>query len=90
MSTKKASDKDRGVIINLADKAHIIAHSNDGLRGGINLSSFGLTDDDLDSIHNLMLLCKDHHKIVDDYPEKFPADKLFKIKKDHEDGIKRS
>lgn len=82
-------EEDRGVIINLADKAHIIAHSDDGPRGGINLSHFGLTADDLDSINNLMLLCKNHHKIVDDCPEKFPADRLFKLKNDHASSIKR-
>lgn len=82
-------EEDRGVIINVADKAHIIAHSDDGPRGGVNLSSFGLNAEDLDGIRNLMLLCKNHHKIVDDYPKKFPADKLFKIKKDHESSIKQ-
>ncbi|NMC36278.1 hypothetical protein GYA49_04510 [Candidatus Beckwithbacteria bacterium] len=39
---------------------------------------------------NLILLCRDHHKIIDDLPEKYPIEKLEKIKLDHESQRVRS
>ncbi|HML34997.1 SAVED domain-containing protein [Sporomusa sphaeroides] len=81
-------EEDGGLVINLADKAHIIAHSAQGPRGEISLSKFNLTDEDLDGIRNLMLLCKDHHKIVDACPEKYSAEMLFECKKNHEARVK--
>lgn len=44
----------------------------------------GLTDDKLHGIENLILLCAKHHKIVDDHPDQYHADRLRKIKADHE------
>lgn len=36
------------------------------------------------NIDNLILLCKKHHKIVDDHPEEYPAQQLKQMKVDHE------
>jgi hypothetical protein len=44
---------------NFADMAHIIGASNDGPRGGDNSSKLAK------DIENLMLLCKEHHRLVD-------------------------
>lgn len=74
--------------INLADKAHILAHSTEGPRGERSLAEYSLTEADLYGINNLMLLCKEHHKTIDDEPEAWPPDRLFKIKKDHENDIR--
>ncbi len=38
----------------------------------------------LDTPSNLILLCRVHHKVVDDQHETFPASKLEKLKSDHE------
>lgn len=43
-----------------------------------------LSDEEINSIENLILLCSPHHKIVDDGPDEFDADRLRQMKKDHE------
>ena len=85
---KKLIFEDSRVYINIADKAHIIAHSGDGPRGEFSLKNYSLSEEDLDSIRNLVLLCKDHHHIVDTNPKEWTAEKLFKIKHDHETQIR--
>lgn len=81
-------DNIQGKLVNLADKAHVIAHSLEGPRGQ-ERDRYGLDDDNIDSIENLILLCKIHHKLVDDRPDMYPADVLFAMKKSHEERIRR-
>jgi hypothetical protein len=69
---------------NLADKAHIVANSSNGPRGSKFHSSKLATD-----INNLMLLCKECHKRIDDNPDLFTVRKLAEMKKQHEKRIKR-
>ena len=62
-----------------ADKAHIVAFSKDGPRG----------DDErrpvsVDTLDNLMVLCKPCHKEIDDYPERYPRALLEEMKTEHE------
>ena len=71
---------------NYSDIAHIVAVNINGPRG----------DDPLplserNEIENLMLVCKIHHKLVDDkkYVRKYPKEKLIKFKQEHEDRILR-
>lgn len=68
---------------NFADVAHIIGASEDGPRG--NSDSDELQID----FSNLMLLCKECHKEIDDTDKKvnFPDDLLRKWKQEHEDRI---
>lgn len=47
----------------IGDEAHIIARSNDGPRGESEMSS-----EDRDKYDNLILLCRIHHKVIDDQP----------------------
>lgn len=42
------------------------------------------TDVERNDAANLILLCARHHKIVDDTPMEYTADRLFAIKKEHE------
>ncbi len=85
---KKLIFEDLRVYINIADKAHIIAHSGDGPRGEFSLKNYSLSAEDLDSIRNLVLLCKDHHHIVDTNHTEWTAEKLFIIKNEHEAQIR--
>ena len=70
--------------MNLGYVAHIVGAVSDGPRGS-NLRS-GLV---VDSIDNLMLLCNDHHRVIDhpqhwqDYPEEL----LLSIKRSHETKV---
>lgn len=69
---------------NLSNIAHIIADSPDGPRGDANLSN--ALKNNLD---NLMLLCRDHHKLIDDndHWEDYPVRLLQTWKKEHENWI---
>lgn len=70
--------------VNLSEYAHIIADSPNGPRGDAELSPELAKDP-----NNLILLCKDHHKMIDDAGgvKKYGVDLLRHIKKAHEDRI---
>jgi hypothetical protein len=69
----------------LAEIAHIVADSRQGPRGNSLLS-----DADRDRHPNLILLCGDHHKVIDSQPNTFSVSVLRQIKADHEDRIRRA
>lgn len=69
----------------IGDEAHIVAKSEDGPRGISPLSS-----EDRDKYDNLILLCRIHHKIVDDQPGEYTVEKLRKMKKEHENWVSKS
>lgn len=58
------------------EECHIVAHSPGGPRAA------EITDPDC--YDNLILLCRKHHKQVDDQPEHFTVERLKKIKSEHE------
>lgn len=70
-----ATDSDSASIV--GDEAHIISASATGPRGGHPCN-------DHDGYDNLILLCKIHHKIVDDQPLTYTIDRLLEIKRAHE------
>lgn len=61
----------------LGEEAHIVAQSEYGPRGHEDRS-------DIDGYPNLILLCADYHKRVDDQPDVFTADELRARKIAHE------
>lgn len=65
--------------VNLADTAHIVGFSEDGPRGEKYLS-----EDLSKDITNLMLLCKDCHKTIDNNKETYPVELLKTMKDNHE------
>ena len=62
-----------------AQICHIFAINEDGPRG-----KTGLTENELNSPENLLLLCPTHHRLVDGQHETYPAAKLKQWKKEHE------
>lgn len=62
----------------VGDEAHIVAQSGNGPRAGF------ITDTGVDSYDNLILLCKVHHKLVDDQPATYTVERLRAMKRDHE------
>ena len=58
---------------------HIYAINVDGPRGKV-----GLTNEELNSPENLILLCPNHHVVVDGQPETYPAEMLKQWKQEHE------
>ena len=63
----------------LGDEAHIYAQHEGGPRWNPHLSKILV-----DAYENLILLCKVHHKIADDQPEKYTAEYLKRLKTQHE------
>ncbi len=68
--------------MNFAEVAHIIGNSLRGPRGKPNLPPQYCND-----IQNLMLVCLDCHKLIDDEPENYPDDLLRNTKEAHERRI---
>lgn len=68
-----------GVQINCGEECHIVSKRLNGPRHR-NMECY----DDYD---NLILLCQEHHKMVDDFPDKYPEDKLKLLKTQHENKV---
>ena len=72
-----ATELDGDVV--LGEVAHIVAQSKDGPRG-----KYPPPGGDIDSYENLILLCKEHHKLIDGQPGTYSVVKLLQMKEDHE------
>jgi len=68
----------------VGDEAHIVARSAGGPRAGL------LEDSKLDAYGNLILLCKVHHKIIDDQPNEYTVERLHGIKGQHEEWVRQT
>jgi hypothetical protein len=81
--TADASSTDRPVV--LGDVAHIIGESTAGPRGA---SPMSLSDRNRDE--NLILLCKQHHQLVDAQPQTYTVEWLRRIKGEHEGWVQKT
>ncbi|AYO55949.1 SAVED domain-containing protein [Acinetobacter wuhouensis] len=72
--------------VNISEAAHIYSFSEDGPRGW---GPFVFNKDKLNDIDNLMLMCHDCHKTIDQDKEgvRYSADLLRQWKKEHEERI---
>jgi hypothetical protein len=68
---------------NFAENAHIVAFREGGPRGEDDRPA------DINSVDNLMLLCRRDHKLVDDNPGRYPREELETHKREHEARIRR-
>ena len=69
---------------NFGEMAHIHAVSEGGPR-----HKYGMSEEEKNNIDNLMLLCAEHHHMIDTHPEDFQEGLLLKKKKAHEDRIRQ-
>lgn len=69
----------------IGEMAHIVGDSHQGPRG-----DFPMSDEDRDKHTNLLLLCGDHHKIIDSQRRTYSVSVLRRIKEDHEERIRRA
>ncbi|MCW5553985.1 MAG: hypothetical protein KIS67_17750 [Verrucomicrobiae bacterium] len=76
------SDSDPESVI--GDECHIVGQKIDGPRGA------NTDRGNIDEYENLVLLCKTHHKLVDDQPTKFSVEFLCSLKTVHENWVKQS
>lgn len=74
-----------GVLTNGGIIAHIIGHAKNSARHEC-MEEYGFTQDTLETPKNLMLMCYEHSKRIDDTHSKhlYPPDVLFEMKKEHE------
>lgn len=68
----------------VGDECHIHSSSPKGPR-----HQPSVTADEVDSVDNLVLLCRVHHKMVDDQVETYSADVLRLIKRNHESWVEK-
>ncbi|MBY3167389.1 hypothetical protein [Rhizobium laguerreae] len=66
----------------IGDMAHMVAESEDGPRG-----VSPLTQEERNRYANLILLCKNHHREIDEQPGEWPVDRLQSIKAQHEEWV---
>lgn len=77
-----------GELSNVGIKAHIIGHKPKSARHEF-MEEFAYTQERLEDVSNLMYMCYDHSKIIDDMAtrQQFPPARLFNMKKKHEDWV---
>jgi hypothetical protein len=66
----------------VGEECHIVSGKPGGPRYDPSIVS-----DQIDCYDNLILLCRNHHKLIDDQPETFSASILHEIKKNHEKWV---
>lgn len=76
------NEKDKVKDTVVGEECHIISKTNDGPRGN---SDTKIKHDECD---NLVLLCLEHHKVIDENVKVYPIEKLKEIKNKHEDWVK--
>jgi len=69
----------------IGDECHIVAREANGPRG-----SSLLPAEERDAYDNLILLCRVHHKIIDDQPDAYGIQVLKNIKQMHEAWVRES
>lgn len=65
--------------------AHIVSESPDGPRGG-----HYLPPGEHDKHTNLIFLCPEHHKEIDDQPQVYTVERLRQMSKEHEENIEKA
>jgi hypothetical protein len=80
--TADGSPPDRLVV--LGEMAHIVAESPGGPRG-----DSPLTPQERNRAENLILLCNNHHQLVDSQPKTYTVERLLEMKADHERWVER-
>jgi hypothetical protein len=69
----------------IGEECHIVAKEENGPRGNSSLSS-----EERDFENNLILLCCNHHTIIDTETVNYTVEKLHTIKSEHEEWVKKS
>lgn len=85
---KRLIETSSGDLTNVGIKAHIIGHAENSARHEF-MEEYGYTQENLENVSNLMLMCHYHSKYIDDEHtrDQFPPEILFKMKEDHEKKV---
>jgi len=68
---------------NIGEECHIISKKSNGPRHKMNIKNY-------DVYENLILLCRNHHRIIDEKNNEYSIEKLKEIKKNHEEWVNTS
>lgn len=78
--------------VNIGERAHIIGKAKGkGKNGGPRrefAEEFGITDENIDSLENLMLMCSPCHHTIDTNDKAYPPQDLFDMKEAHESWVR--
>lgn len=79
----------------VGEDCHIVAQADEGPRGPSTLNledleTYSHLVADRDKYSNLILLCRIHHKLVDDQPTTYPIERLLEMKQAHESWVRES
>jgi hypothetical protein len=69
----------------VGEECHIVARESGGPRNDLNFPK-----EKLDQYDNLILLCRVHHKMVDDQEDTYSVERLRRIKKEHEQLVREA
>lgn len=69
----------------IGEEAHIVSKKENGPRG-----KSELTQEERDKYSNLILLCRIHHKLIDDQEKKYTIEKLHNYKSEHEKWVNQN
>jgi hypothetical protein len=75
--------------VNIGERAHIIGKAK-GKKGGPRrefADDFDITDENIDSLENLMLMCSPCHHTIDTNHKEHPPQDLFDMKEKHESWV---
>lgn len=78
---RNATPEDREVVV--GEMAHIVGQSKGGPR-----AEMSVPGGNVDGYDNLILLCHEHHELVDQQPNTYPVEKLRQYKTDHEEWVR--
>ncbi|MDP3506494.1 MAG: hypothetical protein Q8T09_00760 [Candidatus Melainabacteria bacterium] len=85
---RKELEVDDGVVKQpslVGEIAHMVAEKDDGPRGNPSMPV-----EERNAYENLLLLCLDHHKFVDDNPTEYPVERLIAMKQRHKEWVQKS
>lgn len=69
----------------VGEECHIEAQNGNGPR-----FNHALSEKQINTFENLVLLCPTHHRIIDENPEEYTVEALKKMKADHEGRVRRA
>lgn len=78
---RDATQNDREVLV--GEIAHIVAQSSGGPR-----ADAGVPGGNIDGYCNLILLCHEHHELVDQQHHTYSVERLLQYKSDHEEWVR--
>lgn len=67
----------------IGEECHIVAEKKDGPRGQTDID-----ETKIDKYDNLILLCRNHHKMIDDQVGEYSVDKLRDVKNKHTEWVR--